>query len=432
MQTTTFDETLLERTLGIALAIAASIFAAGDAPAQPPADLMLENVTSGLSSPVAMRHAGDGSGRLFVVEQGGRIMIYDLGSDMLLSTPFLDLTSEVDVTGGEQGLLGLAFHPDFATNGFFYVNYTYDPGPGLDRTRIERYTVDAGDPDLADTSTAFTVLEIAQDFSNHNGGDIHFGPDGYLYVGMGDGGSGEDPNNRAQSLDSLLGKILRIDVDAAAPPGPNDLCGLVTNYGIPAGNPHAGGSGDCDEIWALGVRNPWRFSFDRLVGDLFFGDVGQGPLDPREEVSFQPASSSGGENYGWSCAEGDLMPNYNPCLPGPLTPPILVYGHGDGNCSITGGYRYRGSTIGGLAGLYVYGDFCSGRVYFAEETGPGVWSSSEWDDLPGNVSAFGEDADGELYVVFLGGQIQRFESPSAIFTDGFESGDTSIWTLEGP
>ncbi|NJL29903.1 MAG: PQQ-dependent sugar dehydrogenase, partial [Thermoanaerobaculia bacterium] len=269
-------------------------------------------MTFSLTRPVAIRNAGDGSGRIFIVEQPGTIRIYDITTGTLLATPFLDITALVDDSGNEQGLLGLAFHPNYVSNGFFYVNYTWDhPSLPLDRTRIVRYTRSAGNPNVADTASALVLLEIEQDFSNHNGGDIHFGPDGYLYIGMGDGGSGGDPNNRAQSINQLLGKMLRIDVDGTPPPMPNDLCGLVTNYGIPPGNPFAGGSGDCDEIWALGMRNPWRWSFDRANGDLFIGDVGQGPSNPREEIDFQPAASTGGENYGWSCREGNLPVSFN-------------------------------------------------------------------------------------------------------------------------
>jgi len=396
--------------------------------AQPPADLELSLLTASLIRPVAVAHAGDGSGRLFVVEQAGVIRIWDGAT--LLASPFLDITTLVDDTGGEQGLLGLAFHPSFASNGTFYVNYIRDPGPGLDRTVIARYTVSAGDPNIADAASAQVILEIEQDFSNHNGGDLHFGPDGYLYIGMGDGGDAEDPNDRGQSLDTLLGKMLRIDVDAAPPPGPNDLCGLVAAYGIPADNPFAGGSGDCDEIWALGLRNPWRWSFDRATGDLLIGDVGQGA---REEIDFAPAASPGGENYGWSCREGELVQNFNPCLSGsPLTAPILTYSHGAGDCSVTGGYRYRGHRIAGLGGTYLYADFCTGRTWLATRGGGGTWSSSLWADLPFNPSAFGEDEAGELYLLDLAGALYRFASPSSIFTDGFESGDLAAWAAAVP
>ena len=395
--------------------------------AQVPADLQLTPVISSNSTAVAVRHAGDGSGRLFVVEKAGRIWIWD-GSDGMntLATPFLDIRDNsggpVNDTGGfgERGLLGLAFHPDYATNGFFYVNYTRGSEPG--DTVVERYSVSAGDPNVADDTSGQSVIEIDQDFGNHNGGNILFSPaDGYLYIGMGDGGSGNDPNNRSQTLTELLGKMLRIDVDGDDFPGD-----AARNYAIPADNPFVGVLGE-DEIWAVGLRNPWRFSFDRSTNDLIIGDVGQ---LTREEIDFQPAASSGGENYGWSCKEGFLMPNFNPCLAGTLTDPILDYSHSGGNCSVTGGYRYRGS-IGGFVGVYVYADFCTGQVHFATEDTPGNWSTSLWMDTSISPTSFGEDEDGELYMVDSGGTVYRFESPSSsgtIFTDGFESGDTTAWT----
>jgi glucose/arabinose dehydrogenase len=391
--------------LAVALLVS-NLVAASDLPP----DLSLELFADGFTRPIAMRHAGDGSGRLFVVEQAGRILIIDGGS--VLETPFLDLTSIVDSTGNEQGLLGLAFHPDFENNGFFYVNYTYDPGPASDRTRIERYEVPVTNPNQADVLSAFEVLDFAQNGSNHNGGDIHFGPDGYLYIAVGDGGGGLDPDALAQDLGSLHGSILRLDVDGGSP------------YTIPTGNPFSATPGAQPEIWSYGLRNPWRFSFDRLNGDIFIGDVGQGS---REEVNHQPASSDGGENYGWSCMEGDLAVNYNPCDLSPLTAPILVYGHNP-ECSVTGGYLYRGN-IGGLHGRYVFGDYCSGRIWFAVPNG-GAWSATEWADTVIAISSFGEDEYGELYLAHLDeGEVYRFESPSSIFTDFFESGDVTEWGL---
>ncbi len=392
----------------------------------PPDDLELQLVTSAVSRPVAVRHAGDGSGRLFIVEQAGTVAVYDPAGGGPPTT-FLDIESVVDDSGNEQGLLGLAFHPDYATNGFFYVNYTRDPGAGLDRTVIERYSVSA-DPDVADPDSGFVILEINQDFSNHNGGDIHFGPDGYLYIGMGDGGSGGDPNNRAQNLGQLLGKMLRIDVDGAPAERGGFLCGLVNNYAIPADNPFVGTAGACDEIWAYGVRNPWRFSFDRMTGDLLIGDVGQNAW---EEIDFQPADSAGGENYGWDCREGaHPFPGGSTCS-GPVVDPILEYSHSGGNCSVTGGFRYRGTVIGGFAGTYVYADYCSGRIWFATQDGPGNWSSIEWMNTTISVTSFGEDEDGELYLVGSGA-LYRFVSEGAIFADGFESGNTAAWSNTVP
>ncbi len=391
-----------------------------------PADLELVVVVpSAGSRPVAVRHAGDGSNRLFIVLQAGEIVIYDLDTATLLGAPFLDIRSLGDDLGNEQGVLALAFHPDYASNGFFFVNYTRDPGTGLDRTVVKRYTVSAGDPNLADDTSGVTVLEIEQDFSNHNGGGIEFGPDGYLYVGMGDGGSGGDPNNRAQDPMQLLGKMLRIDIATSSRAARDaELCGLVGNYSIPPDNPFAGNDGTCDEIWALGTRNPWRFSFDRLTGDLFIGDVGQGAW---EEVDYQLAASSGGENWGWRCYEGNHPYNTSGCgAQGDYDFPILEVSHSGGNCSITGGYRYRG-TIPGLYGTYIYGDFCSGKIWIAEENGG--WTSTEWMDTSHFISSFGEDEAGELYLVDLGGSVYRFESASSgsIFADGFESGDTTAW-----
>jgi glucose/arabinose dehydrogenase len=394
-------------TLGAGIA-AVSLTWAPAAASAPPSDLGLELVAGGFTRPVVVTNAGDGSGRLFVVEQAGRIRIIDGGA--VLGTDFLDLTSLVDSTGGEQGLLGLAFHPSYEINGYFYVNYTHDPaGGGPDVTRISRFRVSVTNPDIAEPASEAVLLTITQDASNHNGGDLHFGPDGFLYIALGDGGGSRDPNARGQDLGTLLGKILRVDVDGGFP------------YAIPVDNPFVGDAGALDEIWAYGLRNPWRFSFDLANGDLFIGDVGQGAV---EEVDFQPADSAGGENYGWSCMEGDVVQDFNPCDGGPLTLPVLVYGHGLG-CSVTGGYRYRG-IIGGFQGRYVFGDYCSGRIWFALPDGVG-WVADEWADTALNISAFGEGEDGELYVVDLGGEIYVFASASSIFADGFELSDTGRW-----
>jgi glucose/arabinose dehydrogenase len=393
------------------MVIVAALLVPSAAPAgAPPADLGLQMVADGFVEPVAVTGAGDGSGRLFVVEQAGRIMVLRGGE--VLATPFLDIASRVDSSGNEQGLLGLAFHPGFASNGTFFVNYTHDPpGANPDLTRLSRFRVSAGDPDAADPASEAIILEFAQDASNHNGGDLHFGPDGFLYVASGDGGGGGDPNDRAQRLDSLLGKLLRIDVDGAEP------------YAVPPDNPFVGDAGARPEIWAYGLRNPWRFSFDRATGDLFIGDVGQNAV---EEIDFQPAASSGGENYGWSCMEGDAAVGFNPCDGQPLTAPILVYDHGLG-CSVTGGFVYRG-LIGGLHGRYVFGDYCSGRIWFAAPSS-GVWQAGAWQSVGFGLSSFGEDDAGELYLVDRDdGILLRFVSPSAIFTDLFESGDSGRWS----
>jgi glucose/arabinose dehydrogenase len=372
---------------------------------QPPSDLELQLVESGFENPVALAGAKDGSGRLFVVEQSGVIRIVGGGE-------FLDIQDRVDDFGNEQGLLGLAFHPDFANNGYFYVNYIYDPpGDDLDWTRVSRFEISDGDPNVADSESEKIILTFAQDFSNHNGGDLHFGPDGYLYISSGDGGSGNDPKDRGQSLDTLMGKILRIDVDGGDP------------YAIPADNPFVGTAGAVGEIWAYGLRNPWRMSFDRTTGDLYIGDVGQ--LE-REEINRQPASSTGGENYGWACMEGDLVQNFQECDGTPLTAPILVYDHGIG-CSVTGGYVYRG-TIGGLYGRYVFADYCAGNLYFAGP-GPNGWEAEEFASIDFALSSFGEGDDGELFLTDRDdGLVYRIGSPSSVLSDYFEDGDTGRWS----
>lgn len=379
--------------------------------AQVPAGLSLEQITNAESGVVAIRQAGDSTNRLFIVLRHGEIKILNTQSGTLLAQSFLNISSLVDDRSGEQGLLGLAFHPNYASNGFFYVNYTRDlgdpndpAGDPKDRTVIARYIVSAGNVNIANTSSATAILEIEQDASNHNGGDIHFGSDEYLYIGMGDGGGGGDPNNRAQDKAELLGKMLRIDVDAS--PGSFNDCGLKANYGIPPGNPLADGvGGDCDEIWALGLRNPWRWSFDRVTGDMLIGDVGQTSI---EEISFQPVGVWG-LNFGWDCKEGNQnFPGGSTCS-GSLTDPILTYING-ANCSVTGGYRYRGN-YAQFFGKYVYGDFCTGRIWIATETSPGSWSSTEWMDSAINISTFGEDKNGNIYLADLGGAIYRIKTP---------------------
>ncbi len=369
--------------------VAASTTAAGQPlTAPPPATLApyvaLDKVAEGLAQPLFFGHAGDSTGRMFVVERAGRVRIISQGK--LLGTPFLDLTALVGSSGSEQGLLGLAFHPHYASNGLFYVDYTDKSG----NTVVARYQVSA-DPDVADPGSAQTVLSVAQPAANHNGGMLVFGPDGFLYIGLGDGGGAGDPNNNAQSLDTLLGKILRLDIDSASP------------YAIPPSNPF-NASADPNvkhEIWAYGLRNPWRFSFDRQTGDLFIGDVGQGR---REEVDFQPAGDPGGENYGWRVLEGSLC--YNPstnCDRTGMTMPVVEYDHSSsGGCSITGGYVYRGSRFPELQGTYFYGDFCSGRIWGLTRSG-GLWSAPLALDTASAITSFGEDEAGELYVLDFGG-----------------------------
>ena len=365
-------------------------------------------IISGLEYPTDIANAGDG--RLFVVEKVGRIRI--ISGTTLLATPFLDIDSLV--TGGtssndERGLLGLAFHPDYATNGYFYVSYNFGSGD----SRIARYTVDAANPNLANAASALTILEIEQNAANHNVGDLNFGPsDGYLYIAAGDGGPGGDPNNTAQTKSVLQGKILRIDVDGSS--GADcDISG-ESNYGIPAGNPFADGpGGNCDEIWAYGLRNPWRFSFDRLTKDMWMGNVGQGDW---EEINFQEAASAGGENYGWRCYEGNHTYNTTGC--GAITDydfPVHEYssGSGSGNCSVTGGFVYRGSELPGLLGHYLFADYCSNRFWSLSGGSHSLLTTFGLPNVPGggfaNATTFGEDVFGELYVAENGTDASIFK-----------------------
>jgi glucose/arabinose dehydrogenase len=340
-------------------------------------DIALEQITSGLQSPVAITHAGDS--RLFITQQRGTVVIWD--GTRILPTPFLDIQNLV-LCCGERGLLSVAFHPRFAENGYFYIDYTEQAGPG--NTVVARYSVSATDPNRADPASAKALLRIPQPFSNHNGGQLAFGPDGYLYIGMGDGGSGGDPDNRAQNLADRLGKILRIDVDAGEP------------YASPASNPFVARAGARPEIWAYGLRNPWRFGFDRATGDLWIADVGQGSW---EEIDFQPATSIGGENYGWRRMEGThcFTPTSN-CSEAGMILPVIEYGHGAGACSVTGGYVYRGARYPRMHGTYFYGDYCNGMIWGATRAVNGAVNSSLLVDTNFAISTFGEDLNGEIYV----------------------------------
>jgi glucose/arabinose dehydrogenase len=342
--------------------------------------ISLVPLASGLASALSVAHAGDGSGRLFIVLQTGQILIYNGGR--VLARPFLDISNLVSCCG-ERGLLGLAFHPAYASNGSFYVNYTDRRG----NTVVARYSVSRLSPNLANPLSATTLLTVDQPYANHNGGQLQFGPDGYLYIGLGDGGSAGDPQNNAQNLGTLLGKILRVDVDGGSP------------YAIPPDNPFVGVEGARPEIWAYGLRNPWRFSFDRLTGDIFIGDVGQ---DEWEEINFQPASSAGGENYGWRLMEGgDCYDPPTGCNPEGLVLPILEYDHSQG-CAVIGGFRYRGAQVPTLSGQYLYADYCSGLMWGAAQDDAGTWSTGVLLDAPFSVSSFGEGPDGELYVLSYG------------------------------
>jgi glucose/arabinose dehydrogenase len=357
-------------------------------PPVPPLSAQL--VVSGLSSPVFLTAPpGDTTGRLFVIEQGGRVIIVRNGA--ALGTPFLDLTDSV-VSGGEQGLLGMAFYPDYASSGRFIVSYTRLDGSSV----VARYRVSTGNPDLADPLSGQTLLTVSQPYANHNGGMVAFGPDGYLYFGLGDGGGGGDPLNTGQDRTDLLGSMLRLDVSGAG------------GYATPSSNPYAGSATFRAELWNYGLRNPWRFSFDRQTGDLYIGDVGQNAL---EEIDVAAAGSGGGENYGWNTMEGKSCYGGSGCNQAGLVLPVLDYPHG-GACSVTGGYVYRGPAIPALQGTYLYGDYCAGWVRGFRWQGGQAMDLREWTALAGgSISSFGEDADGELYIVRYGGAIYRIVSP---------------------
>jgi len=352
--------------------------------------LTLSRIVGGLSQPVRVTNAGDGSGRLFIVEKPGRIRIHKNGT--LLTTPFLDISSSVS-KGSEQGLLGLAFHPAYETNGRFYINYTNSGGD----TVIREYRRSSTNPDRANGSSGRTILVIDQPYSNHNGGNIAFGPDGYLYAGTGDGGSAGDPGNRAQSTSSMLGKMLRIDVDGTSG---------SRQYRIPSSNPYVGRTG-LDEIWSRGLRNPWGWSFDRATGALWIGDVGQNRY---EEINRSAATSSGAgraANYGWRVMEARSC--YSPssgCNTSGKVLPITYYSHSFG-CSVTGGNVYRGSAYPILHGGYFFGDYCSGRIWSISAAAASPASRVQHLDTSLLISSFGESESGELYLTDLGGSLQR-------------------------
>jgi glucose/arabinose dehydrogenase len=355
-----------------------------------PDDYTWRVFASGFDNPVLITHAGDGSGRLFGVEQTGMIWIVTPDGETL-PEPFLDvsLTMTQDVMRGsytERGLLGLAFHPRFARNRTFFIHQTDLNGD----TQIVRYRTLADDPNRADPASRTVILTIDQPWQDHNGGMIAFGRDGYLYIGMGDGGREDDPDGNGQNTSVLLGKILRIDVDGDP-------------YRIPPDNPCVGIDGCAPEIWAYGLRNPWRFSFDRATGDLYIGDVGQWSM---EEVNYLPAGA-GGVNFGWKVYEGTLLraetaPEELPTMP------IAEYAHSEG-CSVTGGVVYRGAALPDLDGAYLYGDYCSGRIWLLRRNAEGVWQNRLWMQTGRQITAFGEDESGEVYLVDYKGDILRLE-----------------------
>lgn len=346
-------------------------------------------VVAGLRRPVGLAFPEDGSGRMFIIEQKGRVLLKDhkgLDHNDLLTVPFLDIIDRVGSQGSEQGLLGLAFHPQYHENGYLFVNYTDHKGD----TIVSRFSRSADDPNRADPESEVGLLRIPQPYGNHNGGMLAFGVDGYLYIGLGDGGSAGDPAGNGQSLASLLGKLLRIDVDGGEP------------YSIPADNPFAGGGGR-PEIWLYGLRNPWRFAFDRLTGDLYIGDVGQNQW---EEVKYLQAGGPGGANLGWNYFEGNHPYSGAPPAELNFVSPVLEYGREQG-CSITGGVVYRGAELPEWQGVYLYGDYCTGRVWGLIQDAQTGWDNALLFDGLGRISSFGEDEAGEIYLVDHGGRVLR-------------------------
>jgi len=383
-----------------ALAFTLCIFAATTAPAsvhartplaslafQNPATIQLDPVLSGLSSPVLVTNAGDGSNRLFIVEQTGKIKILAPGATT--PTVFIDIAPKI-IAGGERGLLGLAFHPQYATNRRFFVNYTR-AGDGA--TVIAEYLASAANSNISDIATERILLTIAQPFDNHNGGMIAFGNDGLLYIGMGDGGSGNDPGNRAQNIEQLLGKMLRIGVDPDPAGAP---------YTSPADNPFFGATPGRDEIYAVGLRNPFRWSFDRQTGALWAGDVGQGVI---EEIDVITRAG----NFGWRVYEGTRCTGLGPaaCTPENYVAPETEYTHTLGRCSVTGGYVYRGARGSLFSGAYIFGDFCTGEIFMFRNGAQTLLLNS-----PYRISSFGEDEAGEIYVAHIGGAIYRIVNPT--------------------
>jgi glucose/arabinose dehydrogenase len=381
-------------TLLIALAgtVACADRVTGNTPPLPTdTTLTLRTISTSLSVPVYLTAPPGDTARLFVVEKGGRIRIIDHGS--LLPAPFLDLSAQVS-NGAEQGLLGMAFYPDYATSGRFIVDYTSPQGSTAGGTSvISRFHVSA-EPNVA-SPTEEVLLTVPQPYENHNGGMVTFGPDGYLYIGLGDGGSGGDPEGHGQNLTDLLGSLLRIDVSGSGSTG--------GAYAIPPDNPWATSATNAHELWNFGLRNPWRFSFDRETRDLYIADVGQ---NAREEIDIAPAGG-GGQNYGWNLMEGTVCYG-NPCDITGLTPPVLDYGHGDG-CSVTGGYVYRGEALPAMRGVYFYSDYCSGWVRSFRWRDGQITDQLQWPGLAsgGNVTSFGEDALGEVYVLTASGGVYR-------------------------
>lgn len=429
------------------LLLVALFVAAGVSAQTPPPDLTLTEIVAPgqLTQPLAVRHAGDGSGRLFIVQKNGVIRLYKNGA--LVATPFLSISV---ATSSEQGLLGLAFHPNYdgTTERRFYVAYTSTES--ANPQRIAEFQTTAGDPDTADVSTRREVIRVLDLAGNHNGGDIVFGPDGFLYWSMGDGGPQGDPNGFAQCLWKkpadgnpancspgagtnyfLLGKIIRIDPTQTTASATAEMCaateGQPAGYRIPADNPFVGSSNTCDEIVHYGMRNPWRISFDRVTGDLFIADVGQNTW---EEATFIPAGSKG-VNLGWKCFEGTTTFYTSAPCNVPLVgyqPPFQTYQHVSSRCSVSGGHRYRGP-IGAFRGTYINADYCTGEIFFSTRNSDGTWSPAltqvnVWQNTPYSIAGLGEDEAGNVYVNNItGGGVYVFTSASdnsAVFEHGFE------------
>ncbi len=396
----------MSRRTTIAGSVCATVLAFA-APARGAAPIALKRVVRQLDSAVAIAHAGDGSGRLYIGERQGRVRL-KVGPDVR-DRPFLDISEKVRCCEGEYGLLSLAFHPKYSSNGFFYVSYSDLDGNSV----VSRFTV-TDDPEVADPGSEAEILRLDQPDRFHNVGHVAFGPDGYLYIGSGDGQGGGDPDDNAQRLDTLYGKLLRIDVDTAFP------------YSIPPDNPFVGTADAQPEIWAYGLRNPWRFSFDRRTGDLLIGDVGEKRF---EEVNFQSGDSTGGENYGWRLKEAHqcFRPEED-CDTEGLTEPVLVYEHRVAPCSsVTAGHVYRGPDTLTLPGLYVFGDFCTGEIFGARRNTAGKWLMLDLLDSDIAIASFGEDERGRLFLADIGGRIWKIQG-RAIFQSDFESTHPRDWS----
>lgn len=358
-------------------------------------DVGFEPVAEGFAQPLDVADANDDSGRLFVVEKGGTIRI--IADDAVVETPYLDSTDRVGSDGSEQGLLGLAFAPNHAESGLFYVNYTDVNG----NTVVSRFAV-TDDPNVADPGSEEVILQQEQPYPNHNGGELAFGPDNYLYIGLGDGGSGGDPQGNAQRLNTWLGKILRIEVDPEYVPEGEA-------YGIPEDNPFLDEENALPEIWAFGLRNPWRFSFDRMTGDVWIADVGQNQI---EEVNYVPIDAMAGLNFGWNPTEGSSCYIGADCDTTGFTLPVLEYTHDEGGCSVTGGYVYRGEEMPDLDGTYLFADYCSGFLWGGGQDASGEWVMSDPIETGMGISGFGEDDAGNVYLTDLNGGGVYLVSPA--------------------